>query len=244
MPTDLPPPAAAFVKTVNAMVARQATLPHYLVYDTHVHVHSQGDADYALHYELDVTTGTFTLTVPGGPWPYERDRVYPVEPDFNALTDFYTDGEWLGGGRDNGRFANGVRPLALAASADAGAAAVRGYSVSYARASAPGDPLIHLELTASPELEAQRTVIRTVDIDPVTWLPVRVVLHTPFGHSTVTIDYTVISGVPLVTHYDIRKAVRMLYTMARYSTEATFENIVFDRERRAARKPLTTPPGP
>jgi hypothetical protein len=237
MPTDLPPAAAAFAKSVNAMVARQATLPHYLVYDTSIHVHSEGDRDYRLHYELDVGTGAFTLTVPSGPMPHERNRVYPLEPDFNALTSFYTDGEWLTRGEDNGRFANGIRPLELAASPDPGAAAVLGYTVRYVAPASPGDPLIHLALTASPDLEANRTVVRTLDIDPQTWLPTRVALHTPYGHSTVTIDYTVISGVPLVTHYEIRKSGRLLFRTFSYLTEATFENIVFDRPRPAARKP-------
>jgi len=242
MPTDMPSAAAAFAKTVNAMVARQATLPHFMVYDARVHVHSDGDADYQLHYELDITSGTFTLTVPSGPSPYERDRVYPVEPDFNALTDFYTDGEWLSHARDDARFANGVRPLALAATADPGTAAVAGYTVRYAPRSNPDDPIIHLVLTASPDLELRRTVVRTVDIDTQTWLPTRVILHTPFGHSTVTIDYTVIAGVPLVTHYDIRKTVRALFVTDRFSTEATFENIVFDHARSAARS--SPPPNP
>jgi hypothetical protein len=236
MPTDLPPAAAAFAKTVNAMVARQATLPHYLVYDARVHVHSGSDADYHLHYELDVGSGAFTLTVPSGPDPYEVSRVYPIEPDFNALTNFYTDGEWLPNGSDNGRFANNVRPLELAASPDPGQAAVRGYTVRYTNAKSPGDPLIHLALIANGDLESSRTVVRSVDIDPQTWLPTRVILHTPFGHSTVTVDYTLISGVPLVTHYDIRKTVRELFTSVSFSTEATFENLVFDQVRRGARK--------
>jgi hypothetical protein len=230
VPVDLPPAALAFQRAANAMSAAAAAMPASVSYEVRVHVHSWGDQDYRYHYDLERRTAKAAVRVDAGPAP-DGEGPWPLDPTFDALARFVTTGQWEAGGRNEIRFANDPRllryDLTKPAGVDAVAFSVKDYVVRYASEAGLGPGRIRLDLTATPALEARETVFRSAIIDTTTWLPVQVTMHTPFGHSAVTIDYASVQGHPVVTHFDIRRTLRVLFAARTLSTEAWFEEIRF-----------------
>jgi hypothetical protein len=205
-------------------------MPGRVSYEVRVHVHSWGDQDYRYHYELERRSAQATVRVDDGP-PPDGEGPWPLDPTFDALARFVTTGQWEAGGRNEIRFANDPRllhyDLTKPAGVDAVAFSVKDYVVRYAAGAGLAPPLVRLDLTASRAAEARETVFRSAIVDTTTWLPVTVTMHTPFGHSAVTIDYGRVDGHPVVTHFDIRRTLRVLFATRTLSTEAWFDEIRF-----------------